>query len=534
MKNLDIYWGYRVTHFLYLLIYLTLTLTFLYLIYHNKTLLFIVTIFFILFFPFFHTWVKEHTKENLYKTNYAYLKELSLLSVEIMNSNLFSKKEIARQSFGKLGNILNINMIALFLEDDLGFGYKQIIINNFNFMKKNIDFINNQAPLISLIKLKKIYFTKQELLTYAEIDSFNIMADLDASFVFPIFIGEVLYGVLFLGNKIKNKENFTDEDLKMVKNVIKSTEKTLLRCKKTQQQYSGHNKLTQTSNIEFIASLKRLIKTNNINELTNNIISLLLRNFHSEYASFYVYSIEKKGYYNAITNANFIPKQSDFIKILHAKEEILNFRHVSFMTDKYSEDSYAILKNTMVMLKANLIVPIVMNSLLGFIVLGKETSDYSSNDMFKINFIAHTLSMTLQDIVYACNINQATEVYNKIYFNNSLEEGMIRSFKTKKALSLMFLKTDTSLGKELKPLIRISDILCKYSEERFVVILPETKNTIVKKVAKRIEDNFSSLGISVVAGFDTLDPKQYHSFNIGMLYSIKEKLINTAILRTKR
>ena len=529
MKNLDIEWGYTATKILYLVIFFTVAITILYLVYLKLVLLFVLIVFIILVFPFFLSWVRKNTKENLYKTKYAYLNELSLLSEEIENSNIFSKKDVVRTSFERLGTILNINSMVLFVKNNLDdIGYKSIPLNNFSLpnVEKKIGLINNKSSLITLLKLKKMYLLKQELLNYGEIESFQMMSDLNASFVFPVFIGENLYALLLLGDKINKKTLLLNEDIRVIQNVIKSTEKTLVRAEQIQQ-YSEKNKLNNPSNIEFIATVKRLIKTKNILELANNFVNLLSRNLKIKHSAFYVYSEIEEKYLNVLSPSETFQKQSDFIKILHAKEEILYFDQIKEMAEKDSREYYLVLKNTMQTLSAHLIVPIVLNNLIGFIVLGEKEEGYSASDLFKINFIAHALAMTLEDIVYKNNFHtEETEIYDQKYFDNLLEEAIIRSFKTQKQLSLMFVLSDNLLVKNLKQLIRVSDILSKYSETEFVVILPETGNEIAHKVALRIK----KIDANVKIGVATLNYEQYKDSNIEMLDSIKEKFINEAYL----
>ena len=102
-----------------------------------------------------------------------------------------------------------------------------------------------------------------------------------------------------------------------------------------------------------------------------------------------------------------------------------------------------------------------------------------------------------------------TSVYNRRYFRNYLETEITRARRYYRSFSLCFIEVDDMkhyntahgdkeadkllrfLAELLKTNIRASDLTCRYGEEEFVLVLPETPKkgagTVAEKMRKTVE-----------------------------------------------
>lgn len=104
-----------------------------------------------------------------------------------------------------------------------------------------------------------------------------------------------------------------------------------------------------------------------------------------------------------------------------------------------------------------------------------------------------------------------TGVFNRAYFDATIEKEAARSLRSKKPLSLLlvdldhFKKINDTLGHQagdrvlaevaavLREQSRLSDTVCRYGGEEFAIILPETPRAHAHLVAERIRHKIGSL-----------------------------------------
>lgn len=104
-----------------------------------------------------------------------------------------------------------------------------------------------------------------------------------------------------------------------------------------------------------------------------------------------------------------------------------------------------------------------------------------------------------------------TGLYNRSYFDATMEKEMARSLRSKKPLSLLLLDLDhfkqindtlghlagdkvlAAVASVLREQSRISDTVCRYGGEEFAIILPETPRAQAQLVAERIRRAVSAL-----------------------------------------
>lgn len=112
-----------------------------------------------------------------------------------------------------------------------------------------------------------------------------------------------------------------------------------------------------------------------------------------------------------------------------------------------------------------------------------------------------------------------TGLFNRAYFDATIEQETARSLRTKKPLSLLlidldyFKKINDTYGHQagdrvleevalvLREQSRTSDTVCRYGGEEFAIILPETPRSHAQMVAERIRQRVSTLdcGFAVTA-----------------------------------
>lgn len=105
--------------------------------------------------------------------------------------------------------------------------------------------------------------------------------------------------------------------------------------------------------------------------------------------------------------------------------------------------------------------------------------------------------------------DELTSIYNKRYFRNFLETEITRARRYYRSFSLCFIEVDDMkhynqthgdkegdkllrfLAELLKTNIRASDLTCRFGEEEFVLVLPETPKkgagTVAEKMRKTVE-----------------------------------------------
>ncbi len=105
--------------------------------------------------------------------------------------------------------------------------------------------------------------------------------------------------------------------------------------------------------------------------------------------------------------------------------------------------------------------------------------------------------------------DELTDLYNRRYFQEFLETELTRSRRYYRSFSLCFIEVDYMkqyndahgnnegddllcfLGNLLKTNIRASDLTCRYGEDEFVLVLPETSKkgakTVAEKMRKKVE-----------------------------------------------
>jgi two-component system, cell cycle response regulator len=142
-----------------------------------------------------------------------------------------------------------------------------------------------------------------------------------------------------------------------------------------------------------------------------------------------------------------------------------------------------------------------------------------------------------------------TGVFNRAYFDATIEKEAARSLRSEKPLSLLlvdldhFKKINDTLGHQagdrvlaevasvLREQSRLSDTVCRYGGEEFAIILPETPRSHARLVAERIRHRISrlagevpvtvSIGINCAEKAEELNPQSLFAGADAALYAAK-------------
>jgi len=116
-------------------------------------------------------------------------------------------------------------------------------------------------------------------------------------------------------------------------------------------------------------------------------------------------------------------------------------------------------------------------------------------------------------------IDELTGAYNYRYFFNRLEEEVSRAQRNGVSVALLVIDLDhfkyyndnyghragdsmlKASAENIRMLVRLNDIVCRYGGDEFVVILPDTEEEGAVEVASRLKDNFEA-GINTPEGVD--------------------------------
>jgi len=158
------------------------------------------------------------------------------------------------------------------------------------------------------------------------------------------------------------------------------------------------------------------------------------------------------------------------------------------------------------------------------------------NNIFYINFAASMALLLLiifliraymyQQISKKALIDFKTKLYSRDYLLSTLKELCARQNRTEEKLSALYIKTKNiedreylleHIGKAFIQVIRESDIACRYDENQFIVVFPNTSGEVIEKILQRIDENLMDIEYSYTI-FE-YDPAQSYEDFIDKLVS---------------
>ncbi|MBI4846487.1 MAG: diguanylate cyclase [Candidatus Omnitrophica bacterium] len=223
-------------------------------------------------------------------------------------------------------------------------------------------------------------------------------------------------------------------------------------------------------------------------------------------------------------NRNNILLSSDELLVKRIRKEgkiIIKDELAQFEGLKSVKNEFGVFKE----LAAEIVIPLFFKeALLGFIVLGKKTSGniYNQGDVDVLDIFAKEAAKALEHVrVYSeAVVDSTTKVFNQHYFLMRLREEIARSKRYGHPIALLFIDINKlkkilgsvngdlllkGIGLLLKNKMRTVDVLARYKEGCFAIILPETardkadeKNKVIDRhkkdallVGERLLDSIS-------------------------------------------
>ena len=146
----------------------------------------------------------------------------------------------------------------------------------------------------------------------------------------------------------------------------------------------------------------------------------------------------------------------------------------------------------------------------------------------------------MEDQLYRLSITDPlTEVYNRRYFSNKLNEEIERTRRTGRTFSLVMLDLDhfksvndrfghavgdsvlKTIASAIRSRIRTTDILARWGGEEFTILLPETQENKAACLAEELRTNIGSLVIPEVGQVTTslASPSMFHQTPLTLLFA---------------
>ncbi|MFC1512437.1 GGDEF domain-containing protein, partial [bacterium] len=283
-----------------------------------------------------------------------------------------------------------------------------------------------------------------------------------------------------------------------------------------------------------------------------DVVHIIIRSADVLYGSVYFYDFKTNEY--VVKYRNGVPKK-EFLR--HVKEKnsligLLKDREGPVLCrdlDRWALDSKSkTMKEASITarkLDGDLILPIIVDNLLGFIVLGEKCTgeSYSIADWNTFELVTYSVSMAVHNIMLSeeAIIDSLTGLYNKKHFFEQLREEIPSAIRYNEQLSLIILDIDYfkkyndkyghQYGDEvLKQItncitneVRPDDLVCRYGGDEIILILPNTDQKGAKVLAERLrkavktklglkEPITISMGISALKSEGTL--KEYNTEQI--------------------
>ncbi len=185
--------------------------------------------------------------------------------------------------------------------------------------------------------------------------------------------------------------------------------------------------------------------------------------------------------------------------------------------ESYSEDFEPLFHTD----RSVMVVPMAFNdALLGCLYIGHEQRNMYDKDKFQVFcLIGYELALIYSFYMeYSKSLNLAirdglTGLYTHRYFQERLEEEILKSKRYGSPVSLIMLDTDNfkkyndtyghpegdkllqRIAKYLRETLRESDVICRYGGDEFSIILPNIDKNTAIRIAQRIHARFDSVNL---------------------------------------
>jgi diguanylate cyclase (GGDEF)-like protein len=568
LMDIDLAWRYSLSYSLYIVLvglFICGPIIFLMHSFMGETIIgmIIISILTLFVIPPIYQYLIKKIKPAVLGKKYSYWQELDKLVQDTTGASI--TKDIISMRMAEVEKIMNLESITLYNYRGKNKGFCPYEKFDDEGKAQKLDTkiaIQGDDELINLLKLSAKPVFKEELLrehSHAQKQLLESLEYLNAEAVFPLFVEGELVAILCLGKK-KDGKMMHEEDMDKILDIVRLTENSLsMEIEHRDRMLKIGDKYQK----ELTDASKRIINIKDIDELSKTIINIILQNTNSIYGTIYLHNKEAQRFIkkyeegkNIGHTIESVSEENYLAKILLDKQqnlltsELRHWAEVSQLTDIKGALEIA------EQIGCEIIVPIVLDNLLGFICLGQKLDGemYSSSDKNTIDLIAYTSAMAIQNIIYSVDIvlDPLTKIYNKKYCDEQMTKSINQSIRHKENLSCVMIDIDYfkgyndrlghqygdvvlgKFGEYLKSMIRPNDFVCRYGGEEFMMILPMTDlkgaRTMAERVRKEIKNKIKlKEPITISLGVATLTTNvPYKENSTRDISKIKQEFIERA------
>ncbi|MFH1714946.1 MAG: diguanylate cyclase [Elusimicrobiota bacterium] len=428
------------------------------------------------------------------------------------------------------------------------------------------------APILIKDELDKLFSYEKIAKTVKEFD------DLNSQICIPLIVRAQgtennIIGFMFLGES-EISDVYDEKDYEFFRKAAMQTAQAIEqveireilhreRIKNLQDNYQKH----------LIDASKRITYIRNIEDLCKEVVHIILRSANAVYAGIYLYNAEEekyiKGYEKGsmvgLNNIDSVEEGNALVKLLRDREQEIFYTDLKKWADETKFTDMKQAKELVEEMGVSIVLPIILEGLLGFIVIGEKRSRhaYDRSEMNTLHMISNNVGIVIQNIYVSRNVvrDSLTGLYNKGYADKSIKDNIEKAIINSESASLLlididfFKKYNDTYGHQqgddilklfsqyIKDTGRPTDIPCRYGGEEFVIILPDTNMDGAKVFAERLRSGLKhhkilkSVTISIGAGTFTgnLDStaREKLNYNVEKLKDMLVKRTDDALYKAK-
>lgn len=524
--------------------------------------------------PHLYEWITGHTETMLLGKKFGYLKKLD----ELAHSTgvVRSLSEEVNTLITKLFEIMQLENISFFILRERDKCFKQYAqINRENGENESIATppmpINNS--LVHFLSSTKKPLVKESLREDTSYDAstrdgiIHIMNSIIAEIAFPLFIEDKLIGILFIGRK-EQDALFHEEDMKKLDHIVAIAEHHLAQVffmedlsVSLQDKYQRH----------LLDTAKRMITLKKLDDLLPHIARILLRSANASYVGIYVPDADhahyvrkyEKGTLEGTSATDVIDAEHVFVRFLRSREEPVLYTHLLQLALQSKWDDMKQIAEGAKKLQATVVLPIILDELLGFIVVGNRRGggDYEQREWNTFNLVTYSAAMAIQNVVFSENVSKdsLTRLFNHGYFDTRTNEGIIQTIRNNEPMSILSIDIDffkkyndefghqqgdiilKHFGDYLKESVRPSDVVCRPGGEEFTVLLPGTDQKGAVVLAERLREGLLKQrilrAITISIGVGTYIPSKHErnhaKYDIESIREQLKKRADVAVYKAK-
>lgn len=500
-----------------------------------------------LFGLFTYKKLQERAEKRLLQEEYQSAKAIEEISHELVR--IREIKELAELVVSRCKNTVGAGYVGFYAKNKESLDY--VLLSEINESDKISNVLLKEAdPLLETLNLRRAIVVMEEL-DKKDDKTKEALRFLSGHLAIPCFYKDELLSVIILGYKTSSKTYSPIEliALRFLANQIafalvhtefvsevRSMQEELDIMQRTKAEESLIKQQDEYQK-KLVDASRRLLKMEKIEEVATHTVEMLSEHLDSLYVGIYVYNRDK-GEYSLEAHIGEsqerrdvpIEKEQYLVRYLYERKDPLRYSDLKRWSEESRSPYWQKIEEDARRIGADLIIPMVVDSLLGFVVLGKKRKEkeYTASDWNTLILVANNAAMAIRSIhMFEDSITDPlTLVYNRKRFYLTLSQTLAHAIRTKNPVSLLMLDIDKfkqyndtygheegdiilrAFGKYLRQICRGSDILCRWGGEEFTIIAADTSIDDAALLAERIREGMKkelilgaitvSIGVSCV------------------------------------